>query len=93
VDVINTALTMTLGRTVITTASTMLTVLALFFFTSGSMRDFALSLFVGMVSGTYSTLFIASGFLDWWHRRMERKGKGNKQSVAQVSKATAVGKA
>ncbi|PKL06266.1 MAG: protein translocase subunit SecF [Spirochaetae bacterium HGW-Spirochaetae-9] len=76
VDVINTALTVTLGRTVITTSSTMLTVLALFFFTTGSMKDFALALFVGMISGTYSTLFIASGFLDWWHRRAEHKVAG-----------------
>jgi len=78
VDVIDSALTMTLGRTIITTATTMLTVLALFFFTTGSMKDFALALFVGMVSGTYSTVFIASGFIDWWHRRTERKDKGEK---------------
>ena len=94
VDVINTALTVTLGRTIITTASTMLTVLALFFFTTGSMKDFALALFVGMVSGTYSTLFVASGFLDWWHRRMERKGKGKKQSdTVQITRVTTEGKA
>jgi len=78
VDVIDSALTMTLGRTIITTSTTMLTVLALFFFTTGSMKDFALALFVGMLSGTYSTIFIASGFIDWWHRRTERKDKGEK---------------
>ncbi|HEY9053484.1 MAG TPA: protein translocase subunit SecF [Rectinemataceae bacterium] len=75
VDVLNTALTVTLGRTIITTAATMLTVLALFFFTTGSMKDFALALFVGMVSGTYSTLYIASAFLDWWERKMAPKFK------------------
>jgi preprotein translocase subunit SecF len=84
VDVIDSALTVTLGRTIITTASTMLTVLALFFFTTGSMRDFALALFVGMVSGTYSTLYIASGFVEWWNRRFPNSGKAKAKPVAQA---------
>ncbi|HSV56394.1 MAG TPA: protein translocase subunit SecF, partial [Magnetospirillaceae bacterium] len=54
--------------------TTMLAVLALFFFTTGSMKDFALALFVGMISGTYSTIFIASGFVEWWQRKV---AKGN----------------
>lgn len=88
VDVIDSALTVTLGRTIITTAATMLTVLSLFFFTTGSMRDFALALFVGMVSGTYSTLFIASGFVEWWNRRfpggLRTKAKPAAQAPAKV---------
>ncbi len=90
VDVIDSALTVTLGRTIITTASTMLTVLALFFFTTGSMRDFALALFVGMVSGTYSTLYIASGFVDWWSRRFSGRGK-SKAKLAVQNEAKAEG--
>ncbi|HWR11537.1 MAG TPA: protein translocase subunit SecF [Rectinemataceae bacterium] len=78
VDVIDSALTVTLGRTIITTACTMLTVLALFFFTTGSMKDFALALLVGMVSGTYSTLYIASGFVDWWDKHITKDGRGKK---------------
>lgn len=73
VDVLDTALSETLGRTIITTITTMLTVLALYFFTSGSIKDFALALFVGMVSGTYSTIFIASGFVNWWERKAEQR--------------------
>lgn len=84
VDVIDSALTVTLGRTIITTASTMLTVLALFFFTTGSMRDFALALFVGMVSGTYSTLYIASGFVAWWNKRFPGAGKAKVKPTAQT---------
>jgi preprotein translocase subunit SecF len=57
----------------------MLAVLALFFFTTGSMKDFALALFVGMISGTYSTIFIASGFVDWWQRKV---AKGNYKDKA-----------
>lgn len=90
VDVIDSALTVTLGRTIITTSTTMLTVLALFFFTTGSMKDFALALFVGMVSGTYSTIFIASGFIDWWNRRSFKNGRGKKaEKAAPPSNAAA----
>ncbi len=73
VDVLDRALSETLGRTVITTLTTMITVLAIFFFTSGSLKDFALALFVGMISGTYSTIFIASGFIEWWERKAEKR--------------------
>ncbi|MHC6201836.1 protein translocase subunit SecF [Breznakiellaceae bacterium SP9] len=66
VAVLNRALTETLGRTVITTVTTMLAVVSLFIFTTGSMKDFALVLLVGMISGVYSTIFIASGFVSFW---------------------------
>ncbi len=80
VDVVDSALSVTLGRTIITTATTMLTVLALFFFTTGSMKDFALALLVGMVSGTYSTIYIASAFVTWWDSKigMGKSVKTNK---------------
>ena len=92
VDVIDSALTVTLGRTIITTATTMLTVLALFFFTTGSMKDFALALLVGMVSGTYSTIYIASAFIAWWDDQVVKKGKGKKPAeTIQAPKAPAEG--
>jgi preprotein translocase subunit SecF len=75
VDVLNRALTETLGRTIITTATTMLAVLSLFIFTTGSMKDFALTLLVGMISGVYSTVFVASGFVYWWERRKNLRAK------------------
>jgi preprotein translocase subunit SecF len=64
--VIDKSITETLGRTFITTLTTMLAVLSLFLFTTGSIKDFALALLVGMVSGTYSTVYIASGFVQLW---------------------------
>lgn len=72
-DVLNSALTETLSRTIITTLCTMITVLALYFFVSGDLKNFALALFVGMVSGTYSTIFIASAFVLGWENRAEKK--------------------
>jgi preprotein translocase subunit SecF len=52
----------------------MLAVVSLYIFTSGSMKDFALCLIVGMISGVYSTIFIASGFVLFWDRFIS-KGK------------------
>ena len=86
VDVMDYALTVTLGRTIITTAATMMTVLALFFFTTGSMRDFALALLVGMISGTYSTIFIASAFVAWWDKKVVARKPGKPAENLKVSK-------
>jgi preprotein translocase subunit SecF len=66
VDVLNISLTNVLGRTIITTVTTILAILFLFIFAKGSMKDFALALIVGLISGTYTTLFIASGFVNFW---------------------------
>ena len=75
VDVLNRSLTETLSRTVITTVTTMLAVVSLYIFTSGSMKDFALALLVGMLSGVYSTIFIASGFVNLWEVKKSKKEK------------------
>ncbi len=78
VDIINLSQTESLSRTIITTATTMLAVVSLYIFTSGSMKDFAFALLVGMVSGVYSTIFISSAFIsltrkNWTPSEDERK--------------------
>jgi preprotein translocase subunit SecF len=75
VAILDRSLTETLSRTMITTLTTMLAVSSLYIFTTGSMRDFALCLIVGMISGVYSTIFIASGFVNFWDQRVQRKAK------------------
>ncbi|GHV76229.1 protein-export membrane protein SecF [Spirochaetia bacterium] len=67
------SLTETLSRTIITTVTTMLAVLSLFIFTTGSMKDFALALLVGMISGVYSTIFVASGFVNFWDVQAKKR--------------------
>lgn len=85
VDVLNRGLTLTLGRSIITTLTTMLAVLALFLFTTGSIKDFALALLVGMTSGVYSTIFIASAFvLLWENRKSKQKPKAVKETKGKV---------
>jgi preprotein translocase subunit SecF len=86
-NILNRALTETLSRTIITTVTTMLAVVSLFIFTTGSMKDFALALLVGMISGVYSTVFIASGFVNYWEIRKARREKKRLAGTPAVSKA------
>jgi protein-export membrane protein SecD/preprotein translocase SecF subunit len=59
-EVVNTAVNQTLARTVITAGTTLLAVLALFAFGGDVLRGFAFAMLIGIASGTYSTIFIAS---------------------------------
>jgi len=83
----NRALTETLGRTIITTVTTILAVLSLFIFTTGSMKDFSLALLIGMTSGVYSSIFIASAFVLFWEK-MARKRSLKKAANPAVTAAT-----
>jgi len=59
-QVVNTAVNQTLGRTIITAGTAFLSVLALFLFGGEALRGFSFTMLVGIISGTYSTIFIAS---------------------------------
>ncbi len=72
IDLINTGLNQTLQRTLLTSATTLVTVLVLLIFGGPVLRDFALVLFIGMIIGTYSSIFVASPIVLWW-TRMRRK--------------------
>jgi preprotein translocase subunit SecF len=66
--VINISINQTLSRTIITSLTTLLVVLALFFFGGGVIHDFAFTLIVGVFVGTYSSVFIASPLLILWEK-------------------------
>ena len=59
-EVVNISVNQTLSRTIITAGTTFLSVLALFLFGGEALRGFSFTMLVGIVSGTYSTIFIAS---------------------------------
>jgi SecD/SecF fusion protein len=65
-QVLNHAISATLSRTIITSGITMLGVLAMLVFGGKAMADFSFAMLVGMVSGVYSTIFIASPVVLWW---------------------------
>ena len=67
-EICNTSINACLGRTVITSLTTFFAVAALFAFGDGSIFDFALVMLIGVVSGTYSSIFIATPIMLWWYR-------------------------
>jgi len=66
-DVINQALNQTLSRTIITSGTVFLATLALFIFGGGAINDFAFTFLIGIITGTYSSIYIASALVLWWH--------------------------
>jgi len=69
---VNTSLYQTLGRSISTSLTTLLVVLAIYLFIGGTIRNFALVLLMGVVAGTYSSIFIASQMLVVWEREGRR---------------------
>jgi len=66
--IINTSINETLGRTILTTITTLLVLTALLVLGGGVIRPLAFSLFVGFISGIYSTIFIATPMILVWER-------------------------
>jgi len=63
-DILNSALTGTLSRSIITTVTTLFAVMALVIYTTGDIKNFAIALVVGLISGCYSSMFIAGAFIN-----------------------------
>ena len=70
--VINFSIMQTVTRSVITSLTVVFTLLALFLFGGFSMRNFALALLVGIISGTYSSIFNASQIVSLWQELEDR---------------------
>jgi preprotein translocase subunit SecF len=72
--VINDSINQTLSRTIISSGTTFLTVLALYLFGGEVLRGFAFTMVIGIIVGTYSTIFIASPIVVWWdsYRKKQR---------------------
>ena len=67
-EIINQALNQTLSRTIITSGTVFLATMALFLFGGGVINDFAFTFLVGIITGTYSSIYIASVLVLWWHK-------------------------
>ncbi|OQC26835.1 MAG: bifunctional preprotein translocase subunit SecD/SecF [Verrucomicrobia bacterium ADurb.Bin070] len=64
----NRAINQTLSRTVLTSLTTLIAVLVLFIFGGGAINDFALAMLIGVIAGTYSTIFIAAPIMLAWYK-------------------------
>ena len=72
-DLINLSINEMLGRTILTSGATALSLLGLIFYGVGTIQDFALAMLVGIISGTYSTWYIASPMTIWLEEHMAQR--------------------
>ena len=91
-EIINHALNKTLSRTVITSGTSLLAALSLYIFGGGVINDFAFTFVIGIITGTYSSIYIAANIVHWWnkgqrpeiHSTFIAEEEGKAASVAQV---------
>jgi SecD/SecF fusion protein len=67
-EIMNQALNQTLSRTIITSGTVFLATSSLYIFGGGAINDFAFCFLVGIITGTYSSIYIASALVLWWHK-------------------------
>lgn len=70
--IINMSVSETLSRTLLTSGATMLSVLAFFIWGTGVIKDFAFAMVVGIVAGTYSSIYVAAPLTEWIDSKMSR---------------------
>lgn len=73
--IVNVAVNQTLARTIITAGTTLFAVLALFLYGGEVLKGFAFTMIVGIISGTYSTVFIAAAIAILWQGKRPIKGQ------------------
>jgi preprotein translocase subunit SecF len=71
--IFNVSINETLGRTILTSGTVMMVVLILFFFGGPVIHDFAFAMIVGLITGTYSTVYIASPVVLFWEQHVSRR--------------------
>lgn len=74
-SVVNRSINETLSRTILTSGTTLLVVLSLFIFGGGVIHNFAFALLIGILVGTYSSIFVASPVLIFWEEYRSGKKK------------------
>ena len=88
-EIMNSSINQTLSRTILTSTVTLIPILCLFFFGGAVLRDFSLAIIIGVVVGTYSSIFIASPIVLWWTRaRGHTKSSLRREVIQQASSAS-----
>ncbi|MEY2543394.1 MAG: SecD/SecF fusion protein, partial [Verrucomicrobiota bacterium] len=82
-EIMNSSINQTLSRTILTSTVTLIPILCLFFFGGAVLRDFSLAIIVGVVVGTYSSIFIASPIVLWWTRARGKSTSTLRREVTQ----------
>ena len=74
-EIINASINQTLARSINTSATTLFTLLALYFFGGATIRDFVLAIIIGIVVGSYSSIFVAGSVLSIVKEKMNKNAK------------------
>lgn len=82
-ELVNQALNQTLSRTIITSGTVFLATFSLFIFGGGEINDFAFTFLIGILTGTYSSIYIASALVLWWHKGQRPKIGSSTQLAAE----------
>lgn len=90
ISAVNKSINETLGRTILTSSATFLVVFALWAFGGKALEDFAFTLMVGIVVGTYSSVFIASSLVVFMTEFQHKRGVAVKTGKTKAKKAYAV---
>jgi len=84
-DVANLSINQTLSRTLLTSMTTLLTVVVLLIFGGGAINDFALALLIGVLVGTYSSVFVATPITLFWHKDLKGGADSDKKPVKKTA--------
>ena len=87
-EVLDRCVNETLSRTLITSGTTLAVVLTLYALAGDVLRDFALALIVGIIVGTYSSIYIASALVLVWHNRLEAREAAEGRARAERAVAS-----
>src|SRR5438874_2159907 len=88
-EIMNSSINQTLSRTILTSTVTLIPILCLFFFGGAVLRDFWLAIIIGVVVGTYSSIFIASPIVLWWSRARGRGAAALRHEVTEKATTAA----
>ena len=86
-QIMNDSINQTLSRTILTSTVTLIPIICLFFLGGSVLHDFALAIIIGVVVGTYSSIFIAAPIVLWWTRARGGSASTLRREVTQKAAA------
>ncbi|MEO7168166.1 MAG: protein translocase subunit SecD [Chthoniobacterales bacterium] len=87
-QIMNESVNQTLSRTILTSTTTLIPICCLFFFGGAVLKDFALAIIIGVVVGTYSSVFIAAPIVLWWTKVRGGTASSLRREVTQKNTVT-----